>query len=139
MKKHSMIVLGVLLMVSASSWLLAQEVRGNPKSGQAVYEKHCLRCHGVSGDGLGPDAMDLIVPPANFQSVKSRTKTDFELLIAISNGVLFSPMHGWRGRLNETEMMDVIAYIRTLAPFLAVSRTLPIASDAPVMDEHRES
>ena len=139
MKNHGMIVLGVVLMVFSGSWLLAQEVRGNPKNGQAVYEKHCLRCHGASGDGLGPDATDLIVPPANFQSVKSRTKTDFELLIAISNGVLFSPMHGWRGRLNETEMMDVIAYIRMLAPFLAISRTLPIASDAPVMDEHRES
>jgi hypothetical protein len=36
-------------------------------------------------------------------------------------------------------MIDVIAYIRMLAPFLAVSQTLPIASDAPVTDEHRES
>ena len=137
MKNHGMIVLGVVLMVFSGSWLLAQEVRGNPKNGQAVYEKHCLRCHGASGDGLGPDATDLIVPPANFQSVKSRTKTDFELLIAISNGVLFSPMHGWRERLNETEMIDVIAYIRTLAPFLAVSHVLPVASDGPAVDDHR--
>lgn len=139
MKKNRIVVLGVLLMVFTGSWLLAQELRGNPKNGQAVYEKHCLRCHGASGDGLGPDATDLIVLPANFQSAKSRAKTDFEMLIAISNGVLFSPMHGWRERLNETEMIDVIAYIRMLAPFLAVSQTLPIASDAPVMDEHRES
>lgn len=139
MKKHSMIVLGVLLMVFTGAWLLAQEMRGNPKSGQAVYEKHCLRCHGASGDGLGPDATDLIVLPANFQSAKSRAKTDFELLIAIANGVLFSPMHGWRGRLNETEMMDVIAYIRTLAPFLAISQTVPMVSDSPALHGGRES
>jgi mono/diheme cytochrome c family protein len=139
MKKNRMVVLGVLLMAFTSSWLLAQELRGNPKNGQAVYEKHCLRCHGAAGDGLGPDANDLIVPPTNFQSPRARAKTDFEMLIAISNGVLFSPMHGWRERLNETEMIDVIAYIRMLAPFLAVSQTLPIASDAPVTDEHRES
>lgn len=137
MKNHRMIVLGVVLMVFSGSWLLAQEVRGNPKNGQAVYEKHCLRCHGAPGDGLGPDATDLIVPPANFQSAKSRTKTDFELLIAISNGVLFSPMHGWRGRLNETEMMDVIAYIRTLAPFLAISQSHPVASGGPGVDGRR--
>lgn len=124
-------------MVFTGSWLLAQEVRGNPKNGQAVYEKHCLRCHGASGDGLGPDATDLVVPPANFQSAKSRAKTDFELLIAISNGVLFSPMHGWRGRLNDTEMMDVIAYIRTFAPFLSISQTGPVASDAPTVDDRR--
>ena len=137
MKKHRMVVLGVVLMVFTGSWLLAQEIRGNPKNGQAVYEKHCLRCHGASGDGLGPDATDLIVPPANFQSAKSRAKTDFELLIAISNGVLFSPMHGWRGRLNDTEMMDVIAYIRTFAPFLSISQTGPVASDAPTVDDRR--
>ncbi|CAI4033918.1 Cytochrome c [Nitrospira tepida] len=137
MKKHRMVVLGVVLMVFTGSWLLAQEVRGNPKNGQAVYEKHCLRCHGASGDGLGPDATDLVVPPANFQSAKSRAKTDFELLIAISNGVLFSPMHGWRGRLNDTEMMDVIAYIRTFAPFLSISQTGPVASDAPTVDDRR--
>lgn len=137
MKKHRMVVLGVVLMVFTGSWLLAQEVRGNPKNGQTVYEKHCLRCHGASGDGLGPDATDLVVPPANFQSAKSRAKTDFELLIAISNGVLFSPMHGWRGRLNDTEMMDVIAYIRTFAPFLSISQTGPVASDAPTVDDRR--
>lgn len=137
MKKHRMVVLGVVLMVFTGSWLLAQEVRGNPKNGQAVYEKHCLRCHGASGDGLGPDATDLVVPPANFQSAKSRAKTDFELLIAISNGVLFSPMHGWRGRLNDTEMMDVIAYIRTFAPFLAVSQMTPVASNAPAVRDDR--
>ncbi|MEX5216103.1 MAG: cytochrome c [Nitrospiraceae bacterium] len=137
MKRRSVIVLGVLLLVSTGSWLLAQEIRGNPKNGQAVYEKHCLRCHGASGDGLGPDATDLIVLPANFQSAKSRAKTDFELLIAISNGVLFSPMHGWRGRLNETEMMDVIAYIRMLAPFLAVSQTAPVGADALIVQDDR--
>jgi mono/diheme cytochrome c family protein len=132
--KKRMVVLGVLLMVFTNSWLLAQEMRGSPKNGQTVYEKHCLRCHGSSGDGLGPDANDLVIPPANFQSPKSRAKTDFELLIAISNGVLFSPMHGWRERLKETEMLDVIAYIRTLAPFLAVSRSVPMDSDAPAAD-----
>lgn len=137
MKKNSTIILGVLLAVFTSSWLLAQEMRGNPKHGQAVYEKHCLRCHGASGDGLGPDATDLIVPPTNFQSPRARAKTDFEMLIAIANGVLFSPMHGWRGRLNETEMTDVIAYIRTLAPFIAISQSLPVATDMLVVEEHR--
>jgi hypothetical protein len=33
--------------------------------------------------------------PANFHSLKSRSKTDMELLLAIKQGVLFSPMHGW--------------------------------------------
>ena len=35
------------------------------------------------------------------------------------NGMLFSPMHFWRGRLTEEEMMDVIAYVRDPGPFHA--------------------
>ena len=39
--------------------------------------------------------------PANFHSLKSRSKTDMELLLAIKQGVLYSPMHGWGVRLSE--------------------------------------
>ena len=45
-----------------------------------------------------------------------RSKSVFEYLIAMSHGVLFSPMHSWRGTLTEEEMIDVITYIRHLAP-----------------------
>jgi hypothetical protein len=54
---------------------------------------------------------------ANFHSLKSRSKTDMELLLAIKQGVLFSPMHGWGDRLSEQEMLDVRRSIHTLASF----------------------
>lgn len=111
----------LLLLLAMSSWLAAQERQGNPTRGQAVYERNCLRCHGPAGDGVGPDARTLIVPPANFHQPRHRLKTDQELYMAISEGVLFSPMHGWRGRLSAQEIEDVIGYIRTLVPFLPVS------------------
>ncbi len=104
----------------ASSWVSAQP-RGNPKSGQAIYEQHCLRCHGSTLDGNGPDGQYLIVAPTNFQSPRSRTKTDWELLVTISNGALFTPMHGFRAKLSDDQMLDVLAYIRTMAPFDQVS------------------
>nr|MBI3613232.1 cytochrome c [Nitrospirota bacterium] len=103
------------------SWAVAQDFRSNTKNGQAVYEQHCLRCHGLALDGKGPDAPYLIVTPANFQSLKSRSKSDWELLVAVTHGVLFSPMHGWRGRLTDEQIKDVLAYIRLMAPFDAVS------------------
>ena len=59
--------------------------------------------------------------PTNFHTAPSREKSDFELLVAISNGVLFSPMHSWRGRLSDEQMVDVIHYIRVLAPLKNVS------------------
>ena len=35
--------------------------------------------------------------------------------MAISNGVLFSPMHGFRGKLTDQQMLDVLSYIRSVA------------------------
>ena len=113
------VLAGILIL--GGSWVAAQSAKGNPKSGQLVYEQHCLRCHGLSLEGNGPDSHFLIVAPANLQSPRSRAKTDWEMLLAISQGVAFSPMHGWRDRLTQAQIEDVLAYIRMMAPFDTVS------------------
>lgn len=117
--------LGVFVLIAIVVTLVwevsAQDLRGNPKRGEGLYQEHCLRCHGAAGDGMGPETKYLIVPPANFHLSKHRLKTDLELFIAIQDGVLFSPMHAWRGKLTDEQIMDLVAYIRFFAPFLAVS------------------
>jgi len=67
-------------------------------------------------DGKGPDSQDLIVRPANLQSSTVRSKADWELLVTISNGILFSPMHSFRGKLTDQQMLDVLSYIRAASP-----------------------
>ncbi len=111
----TILTLAMVLISVSTSVVFAQVIRGDAKAGQAVYEQQCLRCHGAQLDGNGPDSKDLVIPPANFQSQKSRSKTDWELLVAISNGVLFSPMHGFRGKLTDQQMLDVLSYIRSVA------------------------
>ena len=106
----------IILICIGTSWVSAQVSRGNPKIGQSVYEQQCLRCHGSKLDGNGPDSEDLIVRPANLQSRITRSKTDWELLVAISNGVLFSPMHGFRDKLTDEQILDVLSYIRAMSP-----------------------
>lgn len=113
-------IAGILCFLTVGlcgSLVTAESQQGTPKRGEATYVQHCAGCHGTTGDGLGPDIKELIVPPANFRAVKSRTKTDMELYLAIKRGVLFSPMHGWADRLSDQEIRDVLSYIRTLAPF----------------------
>lgn len=107
----------LVVIVLTASWALAQTHSGNPKNGERIFQQHCVGCHGTSGDGLGPEIKELIVPPADFRAVKSRSKTDMELYLAIKRGVLFSPMHGWADRLSDQEIRDVLNYIRSLAPF----------------------
>ena len=115
-------VVGVMvLLLVATSMAAAQTARGNPKAGEAIYKQHCLRCHGEKLDGNGPDARDLIVRPADLTSARSRTKSDWELLVPLTNGVLFTPMHSYRGKLSDEQMLDVLSYIRSVVPFDAVS------------------
>lgn len=121
MRKTGIIAATAVAIILCGSWVLAQSVKGNPKNGQLIYEQHCLRCHGMSLEGNGPDSHFLIVAPANLQAPRSRAKTDWELLLAISQGVAFSPMHGWRERLTQDQIVDVLSYIRLMAPFDAVS------------------
>jgi cytochrome c oxidase cbb3-type subunit 3 len=111
-----MLTIAVIFLFATTSLVSAQVIRGNPKAGQSVYEQQCLRCHGAKLDGNGPDSRDLIVRPADLRSQISRSKTDWELLVAISNGVLFSPMHGFRGKLTDEQMLDVLSYIRSRSP-----------------------
>ena len=109
----------ILLLFFASGF--AQDSPGELVDGQTIYKKHCLRCHGTNGEGNGPDASTLMVPPANFQSPKLRMKSEFELRSVIVWGVAFSPMHGWFDKLTTPEMRAVVQYIRQMAPFQARS------------------
>ena len=93
----------------------AQDYPPDIARGKAVYERHCQDCHGLTGRGDGPAGTSLKVPPADFQRFRSFLKSDEELLRTIEHGVVFSPMHSWRGQLTDGEMQDVVAHIRLLS------------------------
>ena len=96
---------------------LSQDYVKEHAKGQTIYKSNCLRCHGVNGEGNGPDAAPLTVPPANFQSVESRMKSERDLRSAVVWGLAFSPMHKWFDKLTPEEMRAVVQYIRQIAPF----------------------
>jgi mono/diheme cytochrome c family protein len=110
-----MIIAAVVGVLCFSSGAAAQYVPGDPNRGKGIYKQHCLRCHGPTGRGDGPDAKSLIVAPADFQSSKTQLKSDLELLVIIAHGIVYSPMHGKRDILSDLEMWDVLQYVRTLA------------------------
>jgi len=84
-------------------------------SGPAIYERLCQKCHGATGRGDGPQAQWKFLPPANFHAPASRAKSDEQLLSIIEHGVIFTPMHSYRGTLTGAQMREVLAYIRLLS------------------------
>ena len=105
----------IIPITLAASSLYAQDYPPDTTRGKAVYARHCQSCHGDGGHGNGPAAASLKVSPADFHRVRSFLKSDEELLRTIEHGVVFSPMHSWRGQLTDGEMQDVLAYIRLLS------------------------
>lgn len=120
-----------LLVIFCASWAIAQVPSGNPKRGEKIYQQLCLRCHGEKLDGRGPEAQYLKVAPADLQSTSSRVKSDWELLVIVAHGVMFTPMHGFRDVLTEQDIKDVVSYIRVEAPFKPVAWQLRLAPSYP--------
>ena len=90
--------------------------------GKLVYERRCVGCHGVNGDGNGPAATFLDPRPRNFTlgSFKFRTTpsgslpTDGDLYRTLTRGVRWTAMPTWH-ELPEKDRIAVIAYVKTFS------------------------
>jgi len=91
--------------------------------GKRVYDRRCVGCHGVKGDGNGPVATFLDPRPRDFTlaSFKFRTTpsgslpTDGDLYRTLTRGVRWTAMPTWH-ELPEKDRIAVIAYIKTFSP-----------------------
>ena len=75
------------------------------KGGQA-YTTHCAICHGANGTPAMPGT-------PNFRRLESLMRPDMQLLTAIRNGK--GAMPAYFGVLRDREILDVIAFLRTLS------------------------
>jgi cytochrome c oxidase cbb3-type subunit 2 len=97
--------------------------------GKEVYERRCIGCHGVKGDGNGPAATFLYKQrPRNFTQgvfkfrlTEGSLPTDGDMLRTITRGVRGTAMPPWYD-LPLNDRLSVIQYIKYV---LAVDRTNP--------------
>lgn len=86
-------------------------------AGKALFETHCVVCHGESGKGDGPLGLSLIPRPADLTiHAVPGVHTDAQLYEWISNGFPGSAMPAWRAQLSDTDRWNLVNFIRTLAP-----------------------
>ena len=97
------------------------------EAGKVVYDRYCAQCHGDDGAGQGISAPYLRPPPRDFTSAKYRVRstptgylpTDGDLRRSILEGLPGTGMPGFEAVLSETELRDVIYFLKSLAPDFA--------------------
>ena len=107
--------------------------------GKNVYERRCLGCHGVKGDGNGPAATflhkqrprDFTAAVFKFRLTKEPLPTDGDMLRTITRGVRGTAMPAW----HELAINDRLAVIQYIKHELAVDRSDPSAPYAFFTEE----
>ena len=82
-------------------------------AGRALYETHCLLCHGVGGAGDGPSAVTMNPPPADLV-VHVPLHPDRALFEFVRDGISGTTMPALGDTLSDEEMWHIINYIQTL-------------------------
>jgi mono/diheme cytochrome c family protein len=85
----------------------------DPAKGKTIYQSLCARCHGVDGKGQG--TMTFNPPVADLTSPEVQNKLDAGLFKRVHEGKPNTAMGAWRSALSDEEILEVVAYIRTLA------------------------
>jgi cytochrome c oxidase cbb3-type subunit 2 len=103
--------------------------------GHLAFNRYCVSCHGVEGDGRGPSAEWLDPRPRiltsgvfKFRSTaSSELPTDADILKTITNGLHDTYMPTWRA-ITESEREDLVQFVKSLSPrFAAEPQGKPIA------------
>ena len=83
-----------------------QIITGDQENGAALYDIHCIQCHGEDGEG---DSALSLNNPTFLESV-----SDGFLLHALTEGRSGTTMISYSQILTQQEMEDLVVYIRSL-------------------------
>jgi mono/diheme cytochrome c family protein len=104
-----------------------------------LYRKHCLACHGLSGDGAGPNAADLDPYPRDFRNgVFKYTSTagtakplKEDLLHTLRNGIPGTAMPSL-ARLPDEQIESFVEYVK----YLSIRGETELYFLQTIVDEH---
>jgi mono/diheme cytochrome c family protein len=99
----------IFQMLSSNQLVFAADLT----RGKTLYNGYCASCHGVSGDGKGPQGATLTPPPIDFTKSSVMSSVPYNINErAVFQGVPGTSMPGFGSILKPDEITDVIAYQR---------------------------
>lgn len=92
-------------------------------SGKTTYTEYCMPCHGVNGDGKGPSAKGLQIPPRNLKLgmykfgrvVPGELPHDEDFYKILKEGLEGTAMLPWKD-LSPVQLFNLVQYMKTFAP-----------------------
>jgi len=108
-------ILGAVLIGAA---LLAFAPASRADDAKSNYQTFCAKCHGDTGKGNGSGAATFATKPRDFTDCARMAKeSDDTLFKVIKNGGqangFSSEMQAWNSAFEDSEIKDLVAYIRT--------------------------
>jgi cytochrome c oxidase cbb3-type subunit 2 len=115
-------------------WISRAAVEAQPR-GKAVYDAHCVECHGATGKGDGASAAYLVPRPRDLTTGKYKIRStesgtmpsDDDLIGSVRRGLYGSAMPGWDRILADSDIIDVVQYVKSLSPQFMSNPPKPIA------------
>jgi mono/diheme cytochrome c family protein len=88
-----------------------------------LYREHCVHCHGISGDGMGPTASFLKPYPRDYRQGKFKFKsteraeppTDEDLATIVRHGIPGTAMPAFEVALAQPEIDALVEYVKYLS------------------------
>jgi cbb3-type cytochrome c oxidase subunit III len=119
---------------AATVWSLRTTVAAQPR-GKAVYDAHCVECHGAAGKGDGPSAAYLVPRPRDFTTGRYKIRStepgtmpsDDDLIASVRRGLYGTAMPAWDRILADGDITDVVQYVKSLSPQSGTRPPQPIA------------
>lgn len=102
--------------------MAAGPASSHPGKAEGLYRRHCVQCHGVTGDGKGPTSEFLNPYPRDFRLGKFKFKstplrrppTDEDLTSTIRYGISGTAMPAFRN-LGPREVASLVDYVKYLS------------------------
>jgi cytochrome c6 len=101
--KHLFSSVGLAILLACGFTLVSTSAQAQDAA--ATYKAKCAMCHGADGKGGKMGTRD-------FASPEVQKETDAQLTEAITKGR--GKMPSYEGKLKESEIKDLVAYVRTL-------------------------
>ena len=95
----------------------------------ALYQKHCVQCHGAPGVAPEDFALGMMPVPSNLVAA-ARERPPEEIYWFIDYGLKMSGMPAWHMRMSETDMWRITALVEAL-PELSPAAYADLLAAAP--------